>query len=414
MIMKARVFLSLIATILLVPLTMVNAAEHNHQKMVMKMAQQTSVKCQYTAIVCAKTMTSAFAPNGDLWRVWSESEQLYYQVSKDLGNSFGDSILVDIPAEKISARNENRPKIAFDQSNGVYLSWAKSGKKRFTGDVRFTYSIDGGKTFNPAITINNDNLVTGHSFNEMIVSKNGEVTLVWLDSRYRYQQSLLGKNFNGSELYLAKGNPRKNIPFNNKALARGTCVCCRIAIDEDSTGNLSIFWRHIFGDNIREFALLTLNKAQAEIAKVKQISHDYWYIQGCPHQGGGISIDEENRYHLVWYNQGDKGKGIFYAFSDEAGASLSQPVKIGSNVRQASHPHIKHTGKIVDIIWTEFDGVVHQLWHQHSTDRGETFQPAKLLAESNEGSDRPFIISQGKNRVVSWQRSNQGHWINGL
>ena len=428
--MKKLTFICSVVYIVLLSVTSSIAVAHDHKKMSMKMADKSPVKCQYEQIVCAKTMTTAFAPNGDLWRVWSVNQHIYFQVSKDVGKSFGSEHLVDIPAEKISARNENRPKIGFDNNNGVYLSWAKSGKKRFTGDIRFSYSANGGKTFTAPITVNNDNLITGHSFNEMMVNAAGDVTIVWLDSRYSYQQKLAGNSVNGSDLYLAKGNPSKihsfksnvfkknalinsNV-FSNEAIARGTCVCCRIAMEEDSKGNLSVFWRHIFGDNIREFALLTIDESKPALAQVKQISHDQWYIQGCPHQGGGISIDQNNRYHLVWYNQGDKGKGIFYAFSDNAGDKISQPIAIGNNERQAAHPHIKHTGNIVDIIWLEFDGKVHQLWHQQSVDRGETFQAANILAESSEGFDRPFIISQGTNRVVSWQRPNMGHWLGRL
>ena len=311
------------------------AQKHDHKREMSK--ERTSASsCPSNDITCSNTVTAAFAPNGDLWRVWSVNEFMFYQVSTDLGKTFNEAVQVDIAPEAISARNENRPKIGFDAQQGVYLSWAKSGEKRFTADVRFSYSADGGKHFSDPVTINNDNIVAGHSFNEMMVSPTGEVTIVWLDGRYAHQQRQLGNKVNGSELYLAKGQPRKDIAFTNEALAGGTCVCCRIAMDTNAKGNLSVFWRHIFGDNIREFALITLDEHQPELAQVKQISHDHWYIEGCPHQGGGISIDENNRYHLTWYNQGDKGKGIFYSYSDSAGEHLSTPKAIGQANKQAA------------------------------------------------------------------------------
>jgi len=390
------------------------SAQHDHKSMKMPMKGNKSISCVSNEIKCAKTMTTAFAPNGDLWRVWSTNQQMFYQVSSDLGKTFSSTKRVMIAPEKISARNENRPKIAFDGQQGVYLSWAMSGEKRFTADVRFSYSLDNGQSFSKPITINNDGYIAGHSFNEMIVTEQGEVTIVWLDGRYSYEQRLAGKKVNGSELYLAKGNPRKNIAFDNQALARGTCVCCRISMDNDSKGNLAVFWRHIFGDNIREFALLTLDSKRPNLAQVKQISEDHWYIQGCPHQGGSVSIDKDNRYHLVWYNQGSKGKGIFYAYSDDAGKTKSTPLLIGDNERQAAHPNLKHTGDIVDIVWTEFNGKEHELWHQRSVDRGRTFALAKVISRSKTGADRAFILSNGTKSIVSWQRPNTGHWISPL
>ena len=339
---------------------------------------------------------------------------MYYQISKDNGVTFTDTWQVNIAPENISARNENRPKIGFDNNKGVYLSWAISGKKRFTGDVRFSYSSDNGANFSEPITVNNDGLVTGHSFNEMSVSATGDVSIVWLDGRFKYQQGQLGIKTNGSELYLAKGNPSKGTDFSNEALARGTCVCCRIAINNDAKGNLAVLWRHIFGDNIREFALITLDDIRPQLRQVTQVSHDHWYIEGCPHQGGGISIDSQNRYHLTWYNQGDKGKGIFYAYSDNAGKALSTPLAVGVNQRQAAHPHLSQHKNTVDIVWTEFNGKEHSLWHQQSTDRGKSFQPARVVTKSISGSDRPFVVTNGQKSIVSWHRFSGGHWVSEL
>jgi len=376
--------------------------------------------CDNGESVCAKTMTSAFAPNGDLWRVWALQESLYYQISKDNGVSFSAVVKVAIPAEKISARNENRPKIAFDQFQGVYLSWAMPREKKYTADVRFSYSADYGKTFSLPVTVNNDNLLAGHSFNEMLVTANGDVSIVWLDGRVAHQLRKQGKETKGSNLYIAKANIRAGESFtSNQSLANDTCVCCRIAMDFNQQQELAIFWRHIYGDNIREFALLTINADKTNQSKPIQISDDHWQINGCPHQGGGISIDDENRYHLVWFNLGDKGKGIYYASSTDQGSTLTKPLSIGNLAAQAAHPHIMQHNtadhkKVIDIVWTQFNGTEHQLWHQQSKDNGKTFLPAKQLASSTTGSDRPFIIKKQYVSYVSWQRPKLGHVIQAL
>ena len=209
----------------------------------------------------------------------------------------------------------------------------------------------------------------------------------------------------------AEANLREgNSVFSNQQLANGTCVCCRIAMDYNQQGNLAILWRHIYGDNIRDFALLTVNEQTAPV----QVSFDHWYINGCPHHGGGISITDENRYHMVWFNQGDKGKGIFYAYSDDKGITLTTPLAIGQQSKQAGHPHLISNGHRVDIVWTQFDGKEHQLWHQQSVDNGTHFTQAKVLSTSTSGADRPFLIKKNGVSFVSWQRNKQGHWIQAL
>lgn len=382
-----------------------HAASHQHQQT----AKTTNeIADCHLKIECAQTVTSAFAPNGDLWRLWAIEKSIFIQISIDKGVTFLPAKKISNINEAVSARNENRPKIAFDNYQGVYLSWSSPKQKRFTSDVRFSYSKDYGKKFTQAVTVNDDNLITGHSFNEMQVSGDGKISIVWLDGRVSYQLKKEGKPTNGSALFLASANFRKGkMNFENHQLALGTCVCCRLSTDVDINNNLAIFWRHIYGDNIREFALMTLNENKSPI----RISNDHWYIDGCPHQGGAISIGLDNLYHLVWYNQGDSGKGIFYSNSNNAGHTLNPPRSIGNVNNHAAHPNILVNNQQLDIVWMEFNGTTHQLWHQQSNNGGKSFNSAKILATTNNGADRPFIIKYKNQSYVSWQRYQNTHWL---
>jgi len=412
-----RIVLLTIACASLIFINTSEAAAHNHQpsQQAMQIKNKQVGSCEGIKITCAKTVTSAFAPNGDLWRLWALNSSIYFQLSTDDGVTFSAITRVAIDNEKISARGENRPKIAFDKYQGVYLSWATPKEKKYTADVRFSYSSDYGKTFSKPVTVNDDNLLTGHSFNEMLVTTEGEVSIVWLDSRISHQLRLQGKQANGSALYLGKANYRKNESnFVNEQLANNTCVCCRIAMDYNEHGELAVFWRHIYGDNIREFSLLTLAQGTKAQQAPYQISYDRWKINGCPHQGGAISINDNNRYHLVWFNQGEVGKGIFYAASNDQGKSLTKPISVGMQSAQAAHPHLNTNGDNIDIVWTQFTGTEHELWHQRSTDNGKSFTQAIMLATALNGSDRPFIVTKGKMSYVSWYRPKQGHLVQAL
>ncbi len=395
-----------------------NAWAGTHQHSSKPQSKQDNVQqqaCDSHDIKCAKTVTAAFAPNGDLWRLWVRGSHMYFQISDDNGQNFSAITQVAVPEEKVSARNENRPKIAFDNHQGVYLSWAMPREKKYTADVRFAYSKDYGNTFTQPVTVNNDNLLAGHSFNEMLVTAKGDISIVWLDGRLSHQLRTAGKKTNGSALFLAKANFRENqTTFSNQQLANNTCVCCRIAMDFNQQGEPAIFWRHIYGDNIREFALLTLKKDEKSPAKPYQISHDHWQINGCPHQGGAISIDDNNRYHMVWFNQGDVGKGIFYAASDDQGKTLSTPISVGDNKAQSAHPHLIVSGNKVAIVWLQFNGTEHELWQLASNDLGKTFAEAKLLGKAKQGADRPFIIKKANKAYVSWHRLTQGHLFQAL
>ena len=68
-----------------------------------------------------------------------------------------------------------------------YVSWTKRSPERFSGDIRFSRSIDQGKSFSPAQTINDDGLVTSHRFDALLTDHRGDVYLAWLDKRDRQQ-----------------------------------------------------------------------------------------------------------------------------------------------------------------------------------------------------------------------------------
>ncbi|GLX78768.1 lipoprotein [Thalassotalea insulae] len=371
---------------------------------------QRTTDCQHIAVECGQTVTSAVAPDGKIWRVWSQQQQLFYQVSSNDGQHFAPAIKVDIAPEEISSRGENRVKIAFDRQGGIYLSWASPREKRFTADIRFSYSLDNGQSFAVATTINDDGLLAGHSFNEMQVSDSGKVSLIWLDSRDKVLAADKSA-VNGSSIYFAEGWPRKNdLAFNNQRLVSGTCQCCRLAFDTNQQGEAALLWRHIYQQNTREFALLTLDGKKEPV----KVSDDRWQINGCPHQGGALSIDRNNRYHMTWYNQGEKGKGIFYAYSDDQGSHLSQPLAFGNNGKNAAHPHMLSWKNRVDIVWLEANDSGYSLWHSSSNDYGKTFTSAKQLHQVKGSADRPFVIAGSKSPLVSWHSANQQHWIHAL
>ena len=71
MLAKAQKFIGLSLISLLLAIN-VSAMEHQHQATVMIEHKP----CASANIICAQTVTSAFAPNGDLWRLWSFKQSL--------------------------------------------------------------------------------------------------------------------------------------------------------------------------------------------------------------------------------------------------------------------------------------------------------------------------------------------------
>lgn len=350
---------------------------------------------------CAKTMTSVFDTQGRLWSVWSNDEFLYVNYSDDKGKTFSNGVKVNTIAEKVSARHEHRPKIKISKNGNIYLSWTVKLKKRFTGNIRFSKSIDNGKTFSQPITVNDNRDIISHRFDTLGVNKNGDIYISWLDKRDKQKAELNSEKYNGAAAYFAV-SVNEGISFSqNYKLADNSCECCRMTMDFDQRDFPVIAWRHIYGDNIRDHSIVNF-KNRLEPNAPTRLSKDNWKIDGCPHHGPSLSISDENIYHAVWFNDAKHKHGIFYANSHDSGKSFSESLAIGQYNNNASHADIATLDQSVYIVWQEFNKPTHQLYIMVSNNNGRNWSKPQLLSSTIKMPDYPFVIIDKKQVYVSW------------
>ena len=53
-----------------------------------------------------------------------------------------------------------------------------------------------------------------------------------------------------------------------------------------------------------------------------RIHADGWQIDGCPHAGPALAVDDAGRLHAVWYTGAEEHRGVLYAASDDGGRSF--------------------------------------------------------------------------------------------
>ena len=379
------------------------ASQHNHQ------GTSGSVtgceKAQYKQH-CAKTMASTFDTSGHLWSAWSNGEYLYVNHSTDKGATYSKPVRVNSIAEKISARNEHRPKIKISQDGNIYLSWTMKLEKRFTGHIRFSKSTDSGKTFSQPVTVNDNMEIISHRFDSLGINKTGDIFISWLDKRDKAQAVKNGKKYNGAAAYYAVSTDDGNSFSKNKKIADNSCECCRMSMAFDRNQLPVIAWRHIYGDNIRDHSIVRFKDSTTPLQPIR-LSHDNWKINGCPHHGPSINIDSNNTYHTVWFNNAEINHGIFYANSNNQGQTFSKPIQIGNYDRKASHADVLATGKSVYIVWQEYLKPHHQLYIMRSDNNGRDWNPPQLISTSIKKSDHPFLISDDASVYASWHISGK-------
>ncbi|NOQ34732.1 MAG: exo-alpha-sialidase [Methylococcaceae bacterium] len=363
-------------------------------------------------IECAETVTSTFDRHGKLWTVWTRSGHLYLQSSTDKGQTFSPAVTVNRTPEDVRARGENRPKIKIDGDDNIYLTWTNSLGKRFTSNIRFTRSTDGGKSFSEPVTINDDNKIIGHAFDSLAIGQDGEVFITWLDSRDTHAAKDKGEEYIGSSLYYSWSDDNGESFTANKKIGSHTCQCCRLqtAIDKDNTP--VVVWRHIFEGGIRDHALIKF-KDWDTAGEVTRISHENWKIDACPHHGTGLSIAKEGRYHSVWFSNSETHQGLFYGYSVDEGKTFSAPINFAK--QGAGNPHVLAIGEKVYIAWQQFDGTNTLAKLMRSTDAGVTWSEAETITQvASDKVDRPFLIEDANQAYLSWQVPNQNYQLKAI
>ena len=353
-------------------------------------------------IACSQTVTSVFDRNGTLWLAWVNKAYVYVQSSVDKGKTFSTPVRVNTIAEPILAHGEYRPKIQLDKQGNVYLSWTRSLEKRHTGHIRFSRSLDAGKSFSEPVTINDNQDIISHRFDSLSVGENGEIFIAWLDARDKAKASASGKEFSGTSLYSAWSDDQGKSFHTNQLAAPHTCECCRVATAIDKDNLPVVIWRHVFPGGIRDHALLKFKDWKTP-GELKRLSAENWAIDACPHHGPALAIAEDGAYHATWFSGVESQPGLFYTYTRDQGSTYADAMHFGG--QGATHPHVAVQGRQVAIVWLEFDGSATVVQLIQSFDGGMTWSEPKPVGKSAGQADYAFVVVGDDGMYLSWKNS---------
>ncbi len=349
--------------------------------------------------------TATFDTKGGLWLASVKDGHVMVSHSDDRGKTFSAPVLVNPEQEYVAADGENRPKILVGGNGIVYVSYTRALETPFAGDVRFSRSVDGGKSFSAPLTVNDNLDPITHRFDAMGINGRGQVYITWLDKRDAAAANKKGEKYSGIAVYHAVSEDEGKRFRPNAKVADHTCECCRIAMAMDTDGYPVIAWRHIYDTNIRDHALVKLDGKMAPV----RFSHENWNIAACPHHGPSLSIAADGVYHAAWFSNAPGHQGLFYAHSADQGKAFSAPLHFGNPEAQPAHPYVLSLGSRVYLVWKEFDGESTAILGMNSGDGGKSWSVPEKLASTSEVSDWPMLISENGKAYLSWNTKNEGY-----
>jgi len=382
-------------SLLLVPLFATSAAAHEQHG---ADAARTAMNQRWQERLATGKGTAvsvAADEQGTLWLARMERGQVRVSRSTDGGGHFADEVPVNPVPEAILADGQNRPRIVAG-GGVVAVTWAQALPKMHSGHVRFARSVDGGRSFSAPITVNDNREEIGHSFSVLAMDAQGRLALAWIDGREKSAALRRGGSYRGSSVQYVVSDDRGASFSANEKLADHSCECCRLGLAFAPDGVAYALWRHVFGDNIRDFALAPLRAG----SEVQRASEDRWQIAACPHHGGDLAIDDGGRRHFVWFTGSPQRAGIYYRHAD--GTRLSAPVALGDPAAQAGYPTVFARGDEVHLAWREFDGERYRVMTQRSRDRGEHWGAVRQVAVAAGAADLPLFVAGARRPLLAW------------
>jgi len=261
----------------------------------------------------------------------------------------------DIPGD--AAPHEQAPaQVAVAPNGDVLVLWQNNtpveGRRFPASDLRLARSTDGGRTFEPAVTVNDDagGLPSSHTFHDIAVAPDGTVYVSWIDSRERDRVRAelgIGDEAGGHGGHGGNGGhtgpdaDAPEIPSSDVRVARSTdggrtfepgvvvardvCPCCRTSLAVAPDGAVLVAWRRVFDGDVRDIVVARSTDGGRTFTLPTRVHEDGWVIPGCPHAGPSLALDGEGRVHAAWYTGREERQGVHVAVSADGGATFGEP-----------------------------------------------------------------------------------------
>lgn len=353
-------------------------------------------------------VSAAFDAQGRLWRATVAEGRVLVSHSDDRGRSFSAPVAVNPKPEKIGAEGELRPKVALGPQGQVYLSWTQALDQPYAGYIRFSRSLDGGKTFSAPIVVHRDRATITHRFDALALADDGTLYVAWIDKRDLQAAKAKGKKYEGAAIYYAVSRDGGASFEPERKVADGSCECCRIALATEPGGTALLFWRHVFDGNVRDHAVARVGP-QGVLQLPVRATFGNWKIDACPHHGPALARGGDWGWHLAWFDGNEAKPGLYVARLDGSAWVTSPARRFGNAEAQAGHPTLYAQGERVFLAWKEMTDAGAVVRAMHSVDGGRSWGEPRQLAATAGAADNPFLISDGKQVYLSWSTRHDGY-----
>jgi len=328
-------------------------------------------------------------------------QNLFMAKTKNIGDSFSTAISVNSEKDEVSAHGENGPKLKQGKGRGIFAAWV--GKR----DIKFARSMNFGKSFGPAIRVNDDKGKASQSFFSMEVAPDGKIFTAWLDGRDKKS----GKP-GTSSFYIARSVDQGKSFEKNIKVSGDVCPCCRAALAFGDNGEIFASWRHVYENNERIIVVATSLDGGQTWTKPVKVTKEGWKVNGCAHSGPTMKY-VNGKIFISWYTGKDDKAAIKLAYSSDRGNSFNLIEDIHGRTLDANHPNMIINGKEAWIIFQGRDPNQSGGWGREKAwlvrvkSDNEISKPSPLPS-TGDGVAYPYLVKGNGGRIyATWTEVGQ-------
>ena len=291
------------------------------------------------------------------------------------------------------------PSLAGGPGGEVYVVW--SSRKPvpagglFASDLQLSRSLDGGRTFDPPLRINEDRPIS-HSFEGLAVAPDGTVLIAWIDTRDGPDKP---------RTWLARVVERgARVDHVTRLIDAETCVCCRVDVAAGARNTVAVLWRTVLPGSIRDMVLGVSRDGGRTFPAPTLVHDDRWHITACPHRGGNVALDAQGRVYAAWYTEGREGTpDMLFAVSDSGRRFTtprhlhSAPGTVPDHVRLA----VDARGRAV-VVWEDMTAARRRVLMRYSVDGGRTLSRVQTLSSVVKAYTPDVAVASDGEFVVVW------------
>lgn len=179
-----------------------------------------------------------------------------------------------------------------------------------------------------AVTPHADSTATEHGFVSMVSRDQNSVLAIWLDGRQTHDRAD-DEYFDFSKAMTLRSaviNSDGNVS-EKREIDNNVCDCCNTSLAATGDGAIAAY-RNRTEEEIRDIYVSRFQNGSW--SDPVAVHDDGWNIAACPVNGPEIAV-RDSTAAVAWYTGADDRQQVKIAFSDDLGATFSEPIILNSD-----------------------------------------------------------------------------------